>query len=387
MKVLAIDSSGLTATVALVDENVTIASYTMNHKKTHSVTLLPMIDEIFKMAQMQPEEVDGIVVSGGPGSFTGLRIGIATAKGLGLALDKPLIHVPTVDGLAYQVYGFEGLICPLMDARRNQVYTGLYTFVRDKENLIFKVVKEQLALRVDDLVMELNRQKKPVMFLGDGVPVHKEQLEGEMEVPIFFAPPFMNRQNAAAMGCLGTQYLKEGRGVAASDYRPEYLRVAQAEREHLELIKSSTMEIRRTIPEDIVSILELERQNFTDPWSIANITETLNQPHNLCLSAVETGKVVGYLFATLIEDGEILVISVSEKKKRQGIGKALMDKLREVTLDKHISRLILEVRESNEEAIAFYEKMGFIRDGVRPEYYGNPKEDGLLMSLVLDEST
>jgi len=385
MKVLAIDSSGLTATVALVDESVTIASYTMNHKKTHSVTLLPMIDQIFKMAEMEPEEVDGIAVSGGPGSFTGLRIGIATAKGLGLALDKPLINVPTVEGLAYQVYGFEGLICPLMDARRNQVYTGLYTFVRKQENLSFKVIKEQLALSVDDLIMALNQQEEGVMFLGDGVPVHREQLERELKVPFHFAPPFLNRQSAAAVGSLGLQYLKEGRGVSATKYRPEYLRVAQAEREHLELVKSSKREIRRTVPEDIVSILELERQNFTDPWSIANITETLNQPYNLCLSAVETGKVVGYLFATLMEDGEILAISVSEKRKRQGIGQSLMDKLKEIALEKGIARLILEARESNEEAIVFYEKMGFMRDGVRPEYYSNPKEDGVLMSLNLNK--
>ena len=383
MKVLAIDSSGLTATVALVDENVTIASYTMNHKKTHSVTLLPMIDEILKMAEMQLEEVDGIVVSGGPGSFTGLRIGTATAKGLGLALDKPLIHIPTVEGLAYQVYGFEGLICPIMDARRNQVYTGLYTFVRDREKLSFKAIKEQSALSIEDLISELNGQKKHVMFLGDGVPVHKEQLEDEMEVPIFFAPSFLNRQNAAAIGTLGIQYLKEGRGITACEFRPEYLRVAQAERERLEFIESSKLEIRETKPEDIATVLELERENFVDPWSVSNITDTLNQPHNTCLSAVEAGKVVGYLFATLIEDGEILAISVSKKKTRQGVGKALLEEFAKIALEKDISRLILEVRESNHEAILFYERMGFIRDGIRPEYYSNPKEDGVLMSLKL----
>ena len=385
MKVLAIDSSGLTATVAVVDENVTIASYTMNHKKTHSVTLLPMIDEILKMAEMQLEEVDGIAVSGGPGSFTGLRIGIATAKGLGLALDKPLIHIPTAEGLAYQVYGFEGLICPIMDARRNQVYTGLYTFVRDRKELSFKVVKEQSALSIEDLISELNGQGKHVMFLGDGVSVHKEQLENEMEVPILFAPPFLNRQNAAAIGTLGIQYLKEGREVTACAYRPEYLRVAQAEREQLEFIESSKLEIRETKPEDIVTVLELERENFPDPWSVANITETLNQPHNICLSAVEVGKVVGYLFATLIEEVEILAISVSKSRKRQGIGKALMEELAKIALEKEISRLILEVRENNQDAILFYEKMGFVRDGIRAEYYRDPKEDGVLMSLELKE--
>ena len=115
MRVLAIDSSGLTATVAVVEEDRTIAEYTIDYKKTHSQTLLPMIDEVVKMVELDLASIDAIAVAGGPGSFTGLRIGSATAKGLGLALDKPLLHIPTVDGLAYQVYGCEDLICPIMD--------------------------------------------------------------------------------------------------------------------------------------------------------------------------------------------------------------------------------------------------------------------------------
>lgn len=128
MRVLAIDSSGLTATVAVVEDTQTVAEYTINYKKTHSQTLLPMIDEVVKMTELDLNTIDAIAVAGGPGSFTGLRIGSATAKGLGFALNKPLIHVPTVDGLAYNVYGCEDIICPIMDARRNQVYTGIYTF-------------------------------------------------------------------------------------------------------------------------------------------------------------------------------------------------------------------------------------------------------------------
>ena len=100
MKVLAIESSGLTASVAVVEETRTVAEYTVDYKKTHSQTLLPMIDEVVRMTDLDLSEINAIAVSGGPGSFTGLRIGSATAKGLGLALDKPLIHVPTVDGLA-----------------------------------------------------------------------------------------------------------------------------------------------------------------------------------------------------------------------------------------------------------------------------------------------
>ena len=131
MKILALDSSGLVASVAVLEDDNCIAEYTINYKKTHSQTLLPMLDEISNMIELDLTTIDAIAVAAGPGSFTGLRIGSATAKGLGQALNKPLIGIPTVDGLAYNLYATDKLICPLMDARRNQTYTGLYEFIKN----------------------------------------------------------------------------------------------------------------------------------------------------------------------------------------------------------------------------------------------------------------
>ena len=111
MRILGIESASLVASVAIVTDDVITAEYTVNLKKTHSQTLLPMIDEIVKMLEVPLESIDAIAVSGGPGSFTGLRIGSATAKGLGLALGKPLIHVPTMDAMGYCLYGASALIC------------------------------------------------------------------------------------------------------------------------------------------------------------------------------------------------------------------------------------------------------------------------------------
>ena len=118
MRILGLDSSGIVASVAVVEDDVRVAEYTINYKKTHSQTLLPMLDEIVKMTELDLESIDAIAVAAGPGSFTGLRIGSATAKGLGLALKKPLVAIPTVEGLAYNLYDTPGLICPIMDARR-----------------------------------------------------------------------------------------------------------------------------------------------------------------------------------------------------------------------------------------------------------------------------
>lgn len=230
MRILALDSSGLVASVAIMEEEQTIAEYTVNYKKTHSQTLLPMLDEIVKMTEMNLNTIDAIAIAGGPGSFTGLRIGSATAKGLGLALGKPLIHVPTLEGLACNLYGCSSLICPIMDARRNQVYTGVYRLSEGE----FQVVKEQTAIDVAELVEQLNALGEAVTFLGDGVPVYKEQLEEKLTVPFTFAPANMNRQRAASVGLRGFQYYQEGRIETAAEHQPDYLRVSQAERERAE---------------------------------------------------------------------------------------------------------------------------------------------------------
>jgi len=226
MKILGIESSSLVASVAIVTDDITTAEYTVNFKKTHSQTLLPMIDEIGKMLELDLHTIDAIAVSGGPGSFTGLRIGSATAKGLGFALDKPLIHVPTVDAMAFNLYGISSLICPIMDARRNQVYTGLYHYQKD-----FEVVKEAFAADIHQLIADLNQNGEPVVFLGDGVPVYAAVIQAEMTVPFTFAPAHVNRQRAASVAALGQIYLEQGQTETAAEHAPDYLRKAQAERE------------------------------------------------------------------------------------------------------------------------------------------------------------
>ena len=205
MKILALDSSGLVASVAVVEDDILVAEYTMNYKKTHSQTLLPMLDEVKKAISLDLNSIDAIAVAAGPGSFTGLRIGSATAKGLGLALDKPLIGIPTVDALAYNLYDTapDTLICPIMDARRKQVYTGIYCF----DNHALKILKPQ-----------------------DAVPM-TELIEETCHVPYSFAPAHINKQRAAAVAALAQIYYKEGKMEDAADHQPDYLRVSQAERE------------------------------------------------------------------------------------------------------------------------------------------------------------
>ena len=236
MKILALDSSGLVASVAVVENDNLIAEYTINYKKTHSQTLVPMLDEIRNMIELDMESVDAIAVAAGPGSFTGLRIGSATAKGLGLALKKPIIAVPTVDALAYNLYGSERIICPLMDARRNQVYTGLYEFVREQQNTVYEMkhLVEQCAVDIHEIADKINELGKEVIFLGDGVLVFAEILADIIKVPYSFAPACCNRQRAACVATLGEVFYKKDRIQTAAEHAPEYLRLSQAERERAE---------------------------------------------------------------------------------------------------------------------------------------------------------
>ena len=230
MKILGLDSSGIVASVAIVEDDVLIAEYTVNYKKTHSQTLLPMLDEIAKMTELDLNSIDAIAVAAGPGSFTGLRIGSATAKGLGLALKKPLIAIPTVEGLAYNLYDISGLICPIMDARRKQVYTGIYRFTDHQ----LKVVEDQMAVPMETVIEKLNQYGEAVTFLGDGVPVFHELIAEKMTVPYSFAPAHVNKQRAAAVAALGEIYYRQGKTETAMELVPDYLLVSQAERERAE---------------------------------------------------------------------------------------------------------------------------------------------------------
>lgn len=227
MKILALDSSGLVASVAIVEDDVMLAEYTTNFKKTHSQTLLPMLDEVVKMLELNLEEIDAIAVAAGPGSFTGLRIGSATAKGLGLALKKPLIGIPTLEALAYNLYGTDQLICPIMDARREQVYTGIYQYVNDQ----MEVISDQKAVGIDELLEELMEMNQKVIFVGDGVEVYKSRIMEKMGKQCSFAPSHLCKQRAGAVGALGVQYYKAGKMEDAKDHQPVYLRLSQAERE------------------------------------------------------------------------------------------------------------------------------------------------------------
>lgn len=235
MRVLAIDSSSTVATVAIVEEEKIIGEYTINNKITHSQTLLPMIDQMFKISEIELESIDAVAITSGPGSFTGLRIGSATAKGLGQALGKPLIEVPTLEAMAYNFFETDKIICPIMDARRNQTYTAAYRM----EGTALKELIAGCAIGIDELVNKLNEYKDDVIFVGDGIPVFKEYIEQNLNGKAVFAPAHLNRQRAGSVGALALEFMACGKTVTAAEFRPDYYRKSQAEREMEEKLKNA----------------------------------------------------------------------------------------------------------------------------------------------------
>lgn len=232
MNILALDGSGLTAGIAVLNENGVLAEYNVNYKKTHSQTLLPMVEEVMNMLGIKSEDLDYIAVTSGPGSFTGLRIGASVAKGLGLALDKPLVPVPTTEALCYNFQGSDDLICPIMDARRNQVYYGMYEFTTENGT-----AGEVVPVGADDIknvIAKVNELGKKAVFLGDGVEVYEKLLEEYVEVPYVLAPKQSRFQRAASLGMAAIDRINEGKTVDAMEFVPEYYRLSQAERERNE---------------------------------------------------------------------------------------------------------------------------------------------------------
>lgn len=249
MKILALDSSGLVASVAYLDGDILKAEYSVNHKKTHSQTLMPMLSEICQMVEADLKEIDGIAIASGPGSFTGLRIGSATVKGLAYALDKPIAEIPTVDALAYRMYGTGGIVCPIMDARRNQVYYGLYEFWmgnprKDKHYLYgatkdgysMKVLCEADATDIEALCDKLNKIGETVTFVGDGIPVYRERIQKLLKTEYVFAPPQLAYQSAGTVAVLGSIKFEKGEVVTGEAHSPNYLRMSQAERERASML-------------------------------------------------------------------------------------------------------------------------------------------------------
>ncbi len=442
MKILGLDSSGLVAGVAVVEDDCLLAEFSVNYKKTHSQTLVPMMDQVRNMIELDLNSLDAIAVASGPGSFTGLRIGSATAKGLGLALGKPLVEVPTLEGLAYNLCGADRLVCPLMDARRGQVYSGIYAFVPEGTGWRLETVVGQQAADISVILEKLNELcsgessaedsatsfvrgsafasalERGVIFLGDGVPVYADRIARELRIPYSFAPAGRNRQSAASVAALGAVYFAQGKTVSAAAHKPQYLRLSQAERERaareseqsgevsqaartvMELAQGEraadepeqsgqaavraarepALHLRRFRPEDAEAVSALEAASLPEAWSLAALQDLTQNAGYIALTAEFDQKIIGFCSLTLLSgEGEIANVAIEKEFRGRGFASAMLEELLRLGTEAGVKDFTLEVREGNAAAIHLYEKLGFRSEGVRPRFYKNPEENALIL--------
>ncbi|MDF2684561.1 MAG: tsaB [Brevibacillus sp.] len=226
MRVLAIDTSNLVLSVAIVEEERVLAEMTTNQQKNHSIRLMDCISELLDATGTLPEQLSGLGVAKGPGSYTGVRIGVATAKSMAWSLNLPVIGISSLQVIAMNAVGFSGLIVPLFDARRGQVYSGCYR--TDRMESVLLQENEKIILLQEWLpLLREQAQGDPILFLGEDVRVHREAIVQGLGEQAHFATPAQHHPRAAHIGYLAMRRLQDGGN--AHELVPEYLQLAEAE--------------------------------------------------------------------------------------------------------------------------------------------------------------
>ncbi len=374
MNILALDSSGLAASAALINDEKVLGEFFINYKKTHSQTLMPLVEDMLKALDFDKKDLDYIAISSGPGSFTGLRIGMAAAKGLCMALDKPLITIPTLDVIAYGLGEKKGLVVPVMDARRGQVYYCIYKWEKGRLKMLCDYGAEEIG-KVLEQVKNLGEE---AVFAGDGVYPYG----GEIMKAGFIIEGICHRiQRAGSLGALALLAAGENKAVNPKDAELMYLRKSQAERELEEKQKAEEISFRPMKKGDLDAIAELEKKCFpTSPWSKKMIEDDYKNGLTYYIICEKAGKVIGYGgMWHVINEGHITNIAIAPEEQGKGFGRRLMNEIVSLAKEKRMIGITLEVRAGNKRALNLYESIGFKQEGIRPEYYSDTRESALIM--------
>ncbi len=229
MKILAFETSAKAVSVALLEGGKLIAESYQNTGLTHSQTLMVMAEDLLQQCNLQPGDIQAVAVANGPGSFTGVRIGVAAAKGFAWGAELPLVGVSTLEAMAEHLAAFEGFLCPVMDARRSQVYNALF---RAEKGVLSRMTEDR-AISLEELGRELAALSGPIFLVGDGSTLTYNTLSAQL--PALVLPPEERmHQRAVGVAKVAARLLEAGGDFPGGELTPNYLRLSQAEREKLE---------------------------------------------------------------------------------------------------------------------------------------------------------
>lgn len=358
MKLLAIETTGPIAGVALIDKTEKVGVKTSDSRFNHLKDLVPMINDLIQEEGLSMDDLTHIAVSAGPGSFTGIRIGVSTARALGQTLEIPLIQVPTLETFLYIDEEFKGIVIPEFDARRKQIYSGAYV---------------------------LDKSSGKIEILVEGGPYYREDFEKKLEESIAQmgdknSQPEIRRygeeQSALAVASWALSNIR-----TAKEYNfiePIYMREAEAKRKFEQKKFIDSINTRQARPEDALAMYELEKESFSHPWRLEEFISDLssNEAANYLL-AEKDGQILAYAgLWSVIDEGHIVSVAVRKGYRKQGLGTLLMRQL--LKQDPALKAFTLEVKETNLPAIRMYESLGFKYAGKRKKYYKSG-EDAVIM--------
>ena len=232
MKILALDSSADVCSVAICEDNKLICEITVNTGNTHSQTLLPAVEQALKLSELCVDDIDAFACSTGPGSFTGVRIGVATIKGLAYGKNKPCVSISTLEALAHNLKAYDGIICPVMNARRNQVYNAIFKC----NNCVIERLCDDRAIAISELDQELESAKLPIYLCGDGYDI---TVKNSTLSKFGFVGERDRLQSAYSVAVCALEKVERGDILTDALISPIYLRPSQAERERLEKLKTT----------------------------------------------------------------------------------------------------------------------------------------------------
>ena len=374
MKILSIDTASNICGVSILQDTHLICKLDQDTGRTHSENLMPMIQQAFMQSNLALQDIDLLVCDNGPGSFTGIRIGIATVKAFQDSLAIPCVGVTSLESLAYSVKK-EGLIASILDCKNDNCYFALYQLKNGNYQEIISPTAETITDALK-LCQQNNSASTNVTFVGDGSEKYKELILAKFENCVL-ASSKNNSLNSYYVGLAGFAKSKEKK---SADILPLYLKKPQAQRQLQQKLKD--IKITSMTLEDLNQIANILISDFDDYWNYDILRDELKTENSKYLVAKMNEEIVGFAgIKVMVNEADIMNIVVKKTYRNQGIGTLLLKKLMDLSRKSNCTSLTLEVMEENYPAIHLYKNLGFTQIGIRKNYYQD--KNALIMKASL----